>query len=729
MEMNKEYKSFLYSYHFANGLRITAGIALPAIILSYVSLLQAGIFASLGALCISITDNPGPIHHRRNGMLISMLINSLVTIITGFSLDNPVWLGIFILIACFVFSMAGVYGARANAIGVSALIILIINLNHHEEATQVLYNALWILAGSAWYMLLSLAIHVFRPYRLTQQALGDLIITTADYLRTRAEFYQKEVNYTETYGRMMALQSVLLQKQNLVRELLFKGRKISRESTIESKTLLLIYLDVTELFERLSASFQDYETLHHYFPEEIIFEKFRSTILSLANEMEEIGLAVLSGTTTEEKDQLPAAVTETASFLEAYSKQYRTTENEQGFHSFELILQSIKDIQARLHTLHLYTKYDKSSSRQFRLRKEFDQAVPRQHYNLDILRNSLTLRSNIFRHALRVSIATGIGYCISFFFPFGHSYWILLTIIVILKPAYSLSRKRNVDRLAGTIAGVFLGILILYFVKNKTALFIIMLFLMTGTYSLLRTKYMWSVLLMTPYILVVFHLLNLKDFQSVMMDRVIDTAIGSIIAFAANLLLFPYWSHNFIKKYLLQFLEKSQLYFEQSARFLWQQDLAETTFQRSRKEAFTALANLSDAFTQMLTEPKRKRLHVNQYQEMVVLAHMLSSHIATLAYFSRSIPEGFTIPDFQEKITPINAQFKTSIHCLSNAAQASNLHTIPAINTTPPKEKVQHLSNQSASQSTAGLLKPISEQFDLIKNITTDMVKICRQIA
>lgn len=724
MELGREYKSFLYSYHFANGLRITAGIALPAIVFSYFSLLQAGILASLGALCVSITDNPGPINHRRNGILISMLINFFITLITGYSLNNPVLLGVIILLSCFLFSMAGVYGARANAIGVAALIILVINMNPHEHAASVLQNALWILTGSAWYMLLSLAIHVFRPYRLTQQALGDLIMSTATYLRIRSAFYSKSVNYNETYGKMMEMQTSLLQKQNLIRELLFKGRKISRESTNESKTLLLIYLDITELFERMSASFQDYEILHRFFPDEVIFKKFRATILLLADDMEETGLAVLSGMPAEDTNELNIILNETKSFFENYKLQHLTKENEQGFTSFEHILQNISDIVSRLLTLHLYTKYDKNSLRQFRLRKEYDSAVPRQRYNIEILQNSFTLQSNIFRHALRVSIATFAGYCISFFFPLGHSHWILLTIIVILKPAYSLSRKRNFDRLAGTIAGVLLGILILYFVKNKTALFIILLFLMTGTYSLLRTKYIWSVILMTPYILVVFHLLNLKEFQSVMMDRVVDTAIGSVIAFAANLLLFPYWSHNFIKKYLANFLEKSSIYFERSSSFLFNKILPETQFQKSRKEAFIALANLSDAFTQMLTEPKRKRIHVNQYQDMVVLSHMLSSHIATLAYFSKSLHVENQYPLFKQRADHIKELLQKSLQCLTSLPQSTGSLNAPHEGESAPLQMIK----EKAPQNLSDKWKPVTEQFDLIENISIDMAKICRQI-
>lgn len=730
MELSRDYKSFLYSYNFADGLRITAGVALPSIILSYAGLLPAGILASLGALCISITDNPGPVHHRRNGMLVCLLVNFIVTVIIGYSLGSPFITGAVILIFCFIFSMAGVYGSRANAIGVSALIIMVISLNHHVVGINILLNAIWILSGGAWYILLSLAIQAIKPYRLTQQALGDLISSTASYLRIRAEFYQTPLNYNATYQKMMDMQSVLLQKQNLVRELIFKSRKISRESTVESKTLLLIYLDITELFERLSASFQDYRVLHNIFPASKLFEKTRPTILLLADELDEIGIAVLSGKSSQENKNLKTIVENNADFLKQYRAENLTAENSEGFSSFRHIIQSMEDILSRLHTLHLYTSYDRKKIREFSIQKEYDAAIPRQKYNPGLLADSFTLRSNTFRHALRVSIATIAGYGISFLFPLGHSYWILLTIIVILKPAYSLTRKRNVDRLAGTVAGAFLGIIILYFVKDKTALFIIMLFLMTGTYSLLKTKYIYSVILMTPYILVLFHLLNMQDFSTVIADRVIDTAIGSVIAFIANLVLFPAWSHRFFKKYINDFLEKSLVYFTICASAFQQKIIGEKNMQKSRKDAFVTLANLSEAFSQMLSEPKNKRVNLNKYQELVVLCHMLSSHIASLSYFSKMLEVPVSSGDnFTKIIDVINKHLQEAAEIVSpvlldkkNDAKFLKSSVHVEIKEDADKKNILPVNIEFKK------LQPVNEQFYLIEKISADIQKICRQI-
>ena len=93
MDYLKQYKSFVNSYYLAEGIRITIGIALPAIVLSYFHNLSAGIMVSIGAMCVSIPDNAGPINHRRNAMLICDALIFIVAVCTGFATSFPALLG------------------------------------------------------------------------------------------------------------------------------------------------------------------------------------------------------------------------------------------------------------------------------------------------------------------------------------------------------------------------------------------------------------------------------------------------------------------------------------------------------------------------------------------------------------------------------------------------------------------------------------------------------------
>lgn len=227
----RSYKNFINGRYVNEGIRMTAGILLPAFVMSYFDLLATGIVMSVGALCVAATDNPGPAHHRINGMLVCNALIFFTAVIIAWAFHSPVILGIILFIFCFIFSMLSVYGTRASSIGLAALLVMVLNLQHSKQGWQIVINALYILAGGIWYMFFSLLLYRLRPYKLIQQILGDSIQSTADYLRTRATFYNKDVEYEATYNQLLQQQAHVQEMQNMVSELLFKTRTIVEEST------------------------------------------------------------------------------------------------------------------------------------------------------------------------------------------------------------------------------------------------------------------------------------------------------------------------------------------------------------------------------------------------------------------------------------------------------------------------------------------------------------------
>jgi uncharacterized membrane protein (TIGR01666 family) len=733
MDYIKEYKSFINSHYLSEGVRITVGIVLPALVLNHFNLLPVGVVVSLGAMSVSITDNPGPIHHRKNGMIACIIINTVIAILTGFAAPHPFILGALILVACFIFSMIAVFGTRANSVGVSALLIMVLNIDRHHQGWDVLINAAYILAGAVWYMLLSLTLYSFRPYKLAQQALGDCIIATADYLRVRAAFYEKEVDYENTYQRMMEQQIAVHEKQNLVRELLFKSRHVIKESTNTGRTLLMIFTDIVDLFERTMSAYNDYKAMHEAFSEEDILEEYRQLVLELSNELDEIGIAIKSGRASEETGLLATHISKTKAYFNAFRDSKRTAENVDAFISMRHILNSIEDIAGRIHTLHLYSSYDKELIKKMSKPVEYDKFISHQPIDLNLLRDNLSFDSNNFRHAIRISIATLLGFIISLFFPVGHSYWILLTIIVILKPAYSLTKKRNYERLIGTVLGALVGLAILYFIKDNDVLFVIMLLLMIGTYSLLRTNYMISVIFMTPYILLLFHLLSNASFKTIITDRVTDTAIGSAIAFLANLILLPAWEHEKISSYMLQAVRSNRDYFKDVAAAFTGNPVSITNYKISRKNAFVALANLSDAFSRMLAEPKSKQKNSKQLHQFVVLNHMLTSHIATLSSYVKPLSEKYASTDFGPLISNAVARLEDAEKIISEIPAEAAAPEILPLNKI--QQRLQQLLEARRAELQQGILvsdtqkqltefKPVANQFNFIDNIASDVRKM-----
>jgi len=745
MDYIREYKSFINSHNLNGAIRITVGITFPAILLGYFNNLSAGIAVSIGAMCVANTDNPGPIHHRRNGMVACVIIIFIASLLTGLVSGSKSLTGILVFVFCFVFSMMGIYGNRASSIGVNALLVMVLNIDRPHHGWESLINALYILAGGSWYTVLSLLLYSFRPYKLIQQALGDCIESTADYLRIKASFYAKEVDYDKSYRQLVERQIDLHGKQELLRELLFKSRDIVRESTHTGRVLVMIFLDIVDLFERVMTSQQDYQTLHRTFDDSGLLEQFRELILDMAIELDEIGIAVKSGKPSEETPHLSSRLKQLRESFIRHRDQYRNAENVEAFIGLRHILESMEDIGDRLHTLHGYTTYDRRLSKNNPPVLDYEQFITHQDIDKKLIFENLSLRSNIFRHSLRVSIATIAGYIISGFLPFGHGYWILLTIIVILKPAYSLTKKRNWERLLGTLAGALAGLLILYFIHDRNVLFVLMILFMIGMYVFIRTNYLISVTVMTPYVLLLFHLLYPTDFRTILSDRVIDTAIGSVLAFLANIFIVPSWEREQIGDHMVKIIEANTAYFRDVAGAFIGRPVQVAQYKLSRKEAFVALANLSDAFGRILSEPRGKREEAGKMHQFVVSNHMLTSHIATLAYYA--IPEPQKVADppiYQPVVNEIIARLENTIVWVKGeVADGRNIATVTAddakeglrilndrVNSLVERRKAELIRSVIDSDTRKQLsgLKPMVDQFNFIAKVTVNIERLSKEL-
>jgi uncharacterized membrane protein YccC len=746
MDYVRQYKRFINSHYLSGAIRVTAGITLPAILLGYFNNLSAGIVLSIGAMCVANTDNPGPIHHRRNGMIACVLIIFLVTLFTGWASGSALMTGLLVVVFCFVFSLMSIYGNRAGSIGVNALLVMVLNIDRHQQGWHILINAAYVLAGGVWYTVLSLLLYSFRPYKLVQQALGDCVQATADFLRVKASFYSRDVDYDKSYRQLLDSQITIQEKQELLRDLIFKSRKIVQESTHTGRILMMIFLDIVDLFERIMTSQQDYRLLHRFFDDSGLMEECRLLILDLATELDGIGLAIMSGKPSVDRSTLSTRIAALRESLNRYrptstvagrpdpetptrpdSAASSPDPTAEGFTDLGNILDSIQDINDRLHVLHGFTTYDRKLSRNFKADLDYSAFVAHQDMDRGLIIDNLTLDSNIFRHSLRVSIATLAGYIISLFLPFGHGYWILLTVIVILKPSYSLSKKRNVERLIGTLVGALVGLMLIEFVKDRNVLFVLMILFMCGTYVFIRTNYLVSVTVMTPYVLLLFYLLYPTDFRSVISDRVIDTLIGSGLAFLASISIIPNWEHERMTDFMTAALQTNIDYFRDVAVAFLGRPATVQQYKLSRKHAFVALANLSDAFGRMLSEPQRQQKKITEMHQFVVSNHMLTSYIATLAYYMDPLAMKYANPVLQPVVDDIILRLESSVEILKRtregAADTRSGSSVGGVTEVPAKPPPRSTATIRGN-ALAAELQPVADQFGFIAKVASDIGKL-----
>lgn len=710
----RDTQDFLLSNYFAEGLRITFGVLCPSLIMAHFGMLQYGMTLSLGALCVSIVDSPGPIHHRRNAMFITTALLFLVTIIVGLTNKSDIFTGILLVAFSFVFSMFFLYGNRAASIGTSVLLIMILSIDDIRPWQEVIFYSMLVFIGSIWYTSLSYVIYRLRPYRLAQQTLSDSIHEVADFLRAKAKFYSHSTNYEKNYADLLQLQVDVHHKQDEVREVLFKTREIVRESTPQGRFLLIVFTDMVDLFEQVMSTYYNYKQLHKQFDSVGILSHYEEAINKIADSLDDIAFALKSGGTPTLAQNLEKDLEELRQEISDLEQHKSEEYNTLGIIALRNIEVNIENIVARIKTINTYFNKKKRT----KLKKgDVDVAkfVTSQEINVKLFIENLTFSSSTFRHSVRVAIVMLIGFVVARSLDFAHSYWILLTILVISKPGFSLTKERNYHRLIGTVIGAFIGMGVLTYIQDKNTLFAILILFMLGSYSFQRKNYVVSVLFMTPYILIMFDFLGM-GVMSIARERIYDTLIGSGIALLASYSLFPNWEHEKVKEGMVDIIRANKQYFAELIKLYFEKVSDLTSYKLARKEVYVQTSNLASLFQRMFSEPKSKQVYMQELHQFTVLNHLLSSYIASLSLYIKE--HHFVYANYQD-IKPIA---ENTIYLLEKAAEAlekpsDELSNVPLI----------RIKNTSGIEFTDTDIV-ITEQFDLIQKVSYDIFKLTEKI-
>ena len=705
-DRSQHIRYFLFSQYLADGVRTTLEIILPVIICAQFGRMDIGFSIALGALCVSISDAPGPVEHKRNGMLYCNLFVFAMALFTGFVNGNMILMGSLILFATFFFTMFSVYGARAASVGTAALLVMIFRLSDVMSPMAVLQDSLLILSGGIWYMLVALLFFRFTPYRPAQRSLGECIHETAKYLRIKAALYDTGINLEDEYRKLVEQQIVVNEKQDAVRELLYKNRELTKESTTSGKILILTFSDLMDLYEQITATWYNYESLRERFAHTGILQDVSAVINKISDELDNIGLAIQSNNIYKKQYELIPELDKLKAKIDAL------TETNSSKLVLKKILVNLRNLGERVDELMNYFRTGKYLKRKLYSDNDYARFVSHQQIDLSLFRNNMHLESSVFRHSLRMMLTCVVGFLITKLISTGHhSYWVLLTTIVILKPGFGLTKQRNTERLIGTIAGGLLGVLILLFIHDRNVLFGLIAFFMLGTYTYQRLNYQVMVIFTTPYVIILFYLLGMGSLN-IVQERLLDTGIACVLAFMANYFLFPHWEFRHFKNYMLSALKANIGYLVKLRDMPFGRKVPSIEYKLVRKELYVSIANLSAAFHRMLSEPKSKQQDSKKVYRFVVLNNVLSSNVAGLS-------SGLNESGLVSWPTENFRQLQRTIKNLEAVLQKLDPGYLPAD------------TNTFVTNTTTGNQLPdkhLTSQLEFINKISVDIGKVANEI-
>lgn len=639
MNYSAELKKFVTSQYVYSAIRITLATVLPCLVLAHFGILKEYFLFPLGTSFVALTDQPGPFIRRRNALAFAIVCFVFVALIASLVMNFKILVLAEIIVFGMFFSLIGVYGQRLAAVGSLSLVVMAIFIDGHLTGSNIFKSLLIFASGCIWFLLIFLVVTTIQPYKLASQMIGENYLQLAEFLKIKANYYQKNPDFNKLTTQVIAKQIEIKNLQEETRETVFKTRTIVNESTTTSRLLMLMFLNSMDLHEKLMTSESDYQKLQQSFEDSMILVNIHDYLNLLAEEITNIGISLQLGTRAKPIYNLDLELKNlNYHYFDLRNKQL-TPDTLENFMILRQILMRINEITKEISEIYKVFSQNVKLAKSLSTGLDLKKFLPNEEkINFKVLRNNISLSSSHFRHAVRITIALLIGYLFSLFqfLGIGHTYWILITITAILKPAYSITKQRNLLRLYGTIAGASIAYGILHFIDINGVLFAILLISMILCFSLLKGKYFWAVLFMTIYVFLSFNFLSPGNVDIIFRDRIVDTIIAGIIAFMVSSLVLPVWEHTQNLDLMRKSAECNLVYFQSVISKFTEETFDIEDYKVKRKNAIIALANLSDNFQRMISEPKNQQKKLEVVHQFVATSHLITAYTASLSQYVKN---------------------------------------------------------------------------------------------
>ncbi|WP_316822899.1 FUSC family protein [Pedobacter gandavensis] len=615
--------SLVYGEYFTDALRNTIAIVLPFVLLFYYDQPNMAVGVGVGALLISLTDAPGNRANKFKSAITSILSFFFSALIISSSLGNHWLMGGSIFLLTFIFSMLAIFGSRLALTGTMAIILGIFTLGLHP--VNPLLFSWYILLGGYWYYLISLIQIVIWPYRSLHQAIFECITATSVFLKSKARYYDPEVNLEDCYSETIALHIKVSEKQELVRNLLLSDKAAMKPTNERGRQLLRTAVSVIDLYEQVTAIHYDYAYVRKNLDKTGALNLIIELIEILAEELKVLSAVFLRPKQTHSESRwlrFEAAKAALTRLLDSAA--------ETNAHIIQKVLKNLEGIVLDIQVIENSRPMSAIPASLDADDIAYQEFLSPQLFTLKSLKQQFSFAAPVFRFSLRLALMCAFAYLITLVFPLGkYSYWLLLTIVIVAKPRFGLTWKRNVERLSGTFIGAVLGIVLLLTIKQTAVLLVLAAFMLLGFFTFNRIKYSVSVVFVTAMVILS---LSVYDGHSdhIIMERVLYTIVGCVIAYLAAF-LFPVWEIKSLKSLISNILEANSNYLKKVREELWGTAVGATASKLARKNSYIQLAKFSETLQYLHLEPKSKQVDLPGVFGIQILSYRINSIIASLS--------------------------------------------------------------------------------------------------
>ncbi len=592
-------------------IRNTAGVILPLVVGFALGMPRGGLAMASGALNVSYSDGHDPYPQRARRMLASTAWCAIAIFLGAITGHRNVE-AVFVATAwAFIAGMLVAVGTTAADVGVISLVLLVVYAAQPLTPRQAAEAGALALCGGLLQTALSIALWPVRRYDPERRALGHLFSELAD---SAGEPTQAASAPPATVATSQAQDAITaLGNDNSLESLRFRAL-LSQAERIRLSTMMLARLRLR--MQRENANHAAIDAIGRYF--ENASEVLRAVGDALFNN-KRIGL---------EADRVVLGVA-----LTYQIRAQHGTGSRSGF--FDAVLQ---DAQYQMDALSgqlraaidLANNASPEGSAAFEKKEKQQPLWLRFGGAIATLHANLNLRSGVFRHALRLTFALAAGDALGREFDWRRSYWIPMTIVLVLKPEFATTFSRGVLRIAGTILGLLLATALFHFLPIHTATEIMLIAFFTFLMRWIGPANYGVFAVMISALVVLLLTINGVSPKDVIVARGVNTALGGVLALLAYL-AWPTWERSRIADNVAAMLRAYREYFSAVARsYIEKESGSNLEIERPRQNARTARTNLEASLDRLAAEPRTTADQIARINAMLASSHRFAHAVMAL---------------------------------------------------------------------------------------------------
>lgn len=590
----------------------------------------------LGIIASALAETDDSWLGRLSALLVTLLCFSIAAVAVELLFPYP-WLFVAgLALSTFALVMLGALGERYGAIAQATLILSIYSMiaadQRNGELQQFWRDPLLLVAGAAWYGLLSVCWNALFAHQPVQQSLARLYRELGLYFRYKAALFEpvRQLDVEQRRLELAQQNGRVVSALNAAKETLLHRLGSGRPSSKINHYLKLYFL-AQDLHERVSSSHYPYQALAEaFFHSDVLFRCQRLLRLQ-ASACTELGEAIQLRQTFRYSDANAQALEDLQASLEHL--------REQNNPAWRGLLRSLRALSSNLSTLQrqLASASDPAALEGTQDSSLLDRQPQTLREAFNRIRLQLTPTSLLFRHALRMAIALVAGYAALHAIHPEQGYWVLLTTVFVCQPNYGATRIKLVQRISGTVLGLVVGwaLFDLFPSQPVQALFAVVAGVVF--FATRSTRYTLATAAITLMVLFCFN--QVGDGYGLIWPRLFDTLLGSLIAAAAVFLILPDWQGRRLNQVVANTLSCNSDYLRQIMRQYDSGKHDDLAYRLARRNAHNADAALSTTLSNMLLEPGHFRKDAETGFRFLILSHTLLNYLSGLGAHRESLPD------------------------------------------------------------------------------------------